>query len=84
MPTRVDCGKPTVQVSSIAMSQGGQIPRLSHSIASLAGLLQRMEQTQASDLQQHQQVSQLGFGSLSFSASLCLPQVKWFCRTFHT
>jgi len=40
MPTRVDCSKPTVQVSSIGMSQAGQIPqnaRLSHSIASLAG-----------------------------------------------
>ena len=51
IPTRVDCGKPTVQVSSIGMSQGGQIPRhaTSHSIASLAGLPQRMEQTQASD-----------------------------------
>jgi len=72
MPTRVDCGKPTVQVSSIGMSQGGQIPRLSHSIASLAGLPQSMEQTQASDLQQHQQVSQLGSGSLSFSAESLL------------
>ena len=34
MPTRADCGKPTVQVPSIGMSQAGQIPRLSHSIAS--------------------------------------------------
>lgn len=73
MPTRVDCGKPTVQVSSIGMSQAGQIPRLSHSIASLAGLPQSMEQTQtSSDLQQHQQVSQLGSGSLSFSAESLL------------
>ena len=73
MPSRVDCGKPTVQVSSIGMSQAGQIPRLSHSIASLAGLPQSMEQTQtSSDLQQHQQVSQLGSGSLSFSAESLL------------
>ena len=72
MPTRVDCGKPTVPVSSIGMSQAGQIPRLSHSIASLAGLPQSMEQTQTSDLQQHQQVSQLGSGSLSFSAESLL------------
>ena len=73
MSTRVDCGKPTVQVSSIGMSQAGQIPRLSHSIASLAGLTQSMEQTQtSSDLQQHQQVSQLGSGSLSFSAESLL------------
>ena len=72
MPTRVDCGKPTVQVSSMGMSQAGQIPRLSHSIASLAGLPQSIEQTQTSDLQQHQQVSQLGSGSLSFSAESLL------------
>ena len=72
MPTRVDCGKPTVQVSGIGMSQAGQIPRLSHSIASLAGLPQSMEQTQTADLQQHQQVSQLGAGSLSFSAESLL------------
>ena len=73
MPTRVDCGKPTVQVYGIGMSQAGQIPRLSHSIASLAGLTQSMEQTQtSSDLQQHQQVSQLGSGSLSFSAESLL------------
>ena len=73
MPSRVDCGKPTVQVSSIGMSQAGQIPRLSHSIASLAGLPQSIEQTQtSSDLQQHHQVSQLGSGSLSFSAESLL------------
>jgi len=54
------------------MSQAGQIPRLSHSIASLAGLTQSMEQTQtSSDLQQHQ-LSQLGSGSLSFSADSLL------------
>lgn len=73
VPTRVDCGKPTVQVSNIGMSQTGQMPRLSHSIASLAGLPQSMEQTQtSSDLQQHQQVTQLGSGSLSFSAESLL------------
>ena len=75
MPTRVhvDCGKPTVQVSTIGMSQACQIPRLSHSIASLAGLPHSMEQTQTpSDLQEHQPGSQLGSGSLSFSAEYLL------------
>lgn len=73
VPTQVDCGKSTVQVSNIGMSQTGQMPRLSHSIASLAGLPQSMGQSQASqDLQQHQQVSQLGSGNLSFSAESLL------------
>lgn len=74
VPNRVDCSKPTAQVSNIGMSQTGQIPRLSHSIASLAGLPQSMRQSHtSSDLQQqHQQVSQLGPGSLSFSAESLL------------
>ena len=73
VPTRVDHGKPAVQVSNIGISQSGQVPRLSHSIASLAGLQQSMGQSQAlPDLQQHQQVSQLGSGSLSFSAESLL------------
>ena len=79
IPTRVDCGKPTVQVSSIAMSQVG------HSIASLAGFPQSMEQTQASDLQQlSSKFHSLDLAALASVPSLCLPQVKWFSRTFHT
>ena len=84
MQTQVGCGKPTVQVSSIAMSQVGQIPRLSHSIAYLAGFPQSMEQTQASDLQQLQQVSQLGSGSLSFSAESLLASSEVVLPNIHT
>ena len=76
VPSRTDCGgigKTTTQVSNMGMSQSIQMPRLSHSIASLAGLPQSMGQSQtSSDLQQHQQVSQLGSGSLSFSAESLL------------
>lgn len=74
---RTDCGgigKTTNQVSNLGMSQSAQVPRLSHSIASLAGLPRSMGLSQSSsDLQQHQQVSQLGSaGSLSFSAESLL------------
>ena len=70
---RVDCSKSIAQVSTIGPSQTAQVPHLSHSIASLAGLSQSIGQPQpSSDLQQHQQVSQLGSGNLSFSAESLL------------
>lgn len=77
VPNRTDCGgigKTTNQVSSLGMSQSVQVPRLSHSIASLAGLPRSMGLSQtSSDLQQHQHVPQLGSaGSLSFSAESLL------------
>lgn len=68
VPTRDDCRKSTVQVST---SQAAQGPRLSHSIASLAGLPQNIRQT-STHLHQHQQVSQLPPGNLSFSAESLL------------
>jgi len=72
-PTRDDCSKPTAQVSTLGISQSGQVPRLSHSIASLAGLSQSLGQSQpSSNLQHHQQVSQLASGNLSFSAESLL------------
>ena len=73
VPPRDDCGKPTVQAPTIGVSQTGQVPHLSHSIASLAGLSQSIGQSQpSSELQQPQQVSQLGSGNLSFSAESLL------------
>lgn len=71
---RLECSKTTVQVSSIAVGQTTQVPRLSHSIASLAGLSQSLGQPQTpTDLQQHQQVSpHLAAGNLSFSAESLL------------
>lgn len=70
---RDDWNKPATQVSTMAASQTVQVPRLSHSIASLAGLSQSIGQPQpSSEPQQHQQISQLGSGNLSFSAESLL------------
>ena len=73
---RFECNKTVAQVSSIGAGQVTQVPRLSHSIASLAGLSQGIGQPAPetpTDIQRHQQVSaQLSTGSLSFSAESLL------------
>jgi len=73
VPTGNDCGKQTLPVSTVSLSQPAHGPRLSHSIASLAGLPQSIGQQQTStDLHQHQQVSTSAPGNLSFSAESLL------------
>ena len=73
VPTGNNCGKQTLPVSTVALSQSVHGPRLSHSIASLAGLPQSIGQQQTStDLHQHQQVSTSAPGNLSFSAESLL------------
>ncbi|KAK2566606.1 Upstream stimulatory factor 2 [Acropora cervicornis] len=73
---RFECNKTIAQASSIGAGQVTQVPRLSHSIASLAGLSQGIGQPvpeTPTDIQRHQQVSaQLSTGSLSFSAESLL------------
>lgn len=69
---RDDCSKSITQVSTIGAIQTAQVPHLSHSIASLAGLSQSLGQPQSSSDLQQQQVSQLGSGNLSFSAESLL------------
>ena len=69
VPTGNDYRKQTLPVSTVAMSQPANGPRLSHSIASLAGLPQSIGQP---DLHQHQQVSTSAPGNLSFSAESLL------------
>ena len=76
LSNRFECNKAITQASSIGAGQVTQVPRLSHSIASLAGLSQGIGQPvpeTPTDIQRQQHVSaHLSTGSLSFSAESLL------------